>query len=320
VILKSADDKSKRLRLLESLCDAPVLDAKQKDWARQELDRQRKGIQGEKSAAHYLDNYLRDSKNLVLIHDLRIVVDGETAQIDHLLMSRGGNIFLFETKNFNGNVTINEQGEFTVSYGAGQRYGIPSPIEQSRRHANVLDKLLSQLGIEPRVGGRFNYLHLVLLDPKATITRPSTKAFDTSWVMKADMFQTWHTAWRDNGPGVLDTFKMFANVRSQETLQEWGEKLLRQHRPADTLELPDFMKPRAVQARPAMLASKPETPASGGDAQTITPHHAPDSLARKLICAHCNAKISFAEGKFCWGNERRFGGLQYCRDHQALFK
>ncbi|WP_088287324.1 hypothetical protein [Ideonella sp. A 288] len=31
----------------------------------------------------------------------------------------------------------------------------------------------------------------------------------------------------------------------------------------------------------------------------------------------CGAKLSFAEGKFCWNNEARFGGLQYCREHQA---
>jgi hypothetical protein len=37
---------------------------------------------------------------------------------------------------------------------------------------------------------------------------------------------------------------------------------------------------------------------------------------RQLVCCTCNAKITYAEAKFCWGNERRFGGLQYCRTHQ----
>jgi hypothetical protein len=319
MLLKSADDKSKRIRLLESLCDAPPLDTRQREWARQELDRLRKGIQGEKSAAHYLDNYLRDSKDRVLIHDLRIVVDGETAQIDHLLMNRGGTVILFETKNFNGHVSINEQGEFSVSYGA-QRFGIPSPIEQSRRHANVLDKLFASLGIEPRVGGRFHYFHLVLIDPKATITRPDAKVLDTSHVMKADMFQKWHTAHIDKGPGILDSFKVLANIRSQETLQEWGAKLVRQHRPADLLELPDFMKPRTPPPRQAAATSQSQTSGTTHSAQPAAPNASPESVAKKLICAHCNAKISFAEGKFCWGNERRFGGLQYCREHQALFK
>jgi hypothetical protein len=49
MLLKSADDKSKRLRLLEELQQSPLLDAAQRDWLQKELDRLRKGIQGEKA-------------------------------------------------------------------------------------------------------------------------------------------------------------------------------------------------------------------------------------------------------------------------------
>ena len=141
MLLKSADDKSKRLRLLEELQQSPLLDSAQRDWLQKELDRLRKGIQGEKDAAHYLDNYLSGSDRSVLMHDLRFEVDGEVAQIDHVLLTRAAGIMLFETKNFSGNLRINEHGEFSVNYGA-REYGIPSPLEQSRRHANVLKKLL----------------------------------------------------------------------------------------------------------------------------------------------------------------------------------
>ena len=41
--------------------------------------------------------------------------------------------------------------------------------------------------------------------------------------------------------------------------------------------------------------------------------------AKKLICAQCGIKIGYPEGKFCWNNAKRFGGLQYCREHQAAF-
>ena len=39
----------------------------------------------------------------------------------------------------------------------------------------------------------------------------------------------------------------------------------------------------------------------------------------RLTCAQCGSKISFPEGKFCWNNTNWFKGLQYCREHQALF-
>ena len=44
------------------------------------------------------------------------------------------------------------------------------------------------------------------------------------------------------------------------------------------------------------------------------------ALRKKLVCVTCRQKITFPEGKFCWGNEARFGGFQYCREHQAQFK
>jgi hypothetical protein len=95
------------------------------------------------------------------------------------------------------------------------------------------------------------------------------------------------------------------NVRSSETVESWGRLLARLHRPADQLALPDFMAPKAVSERPA-----PSTPAAPPPAKP----------ERKLICATCGTKISFAEGRYCWNDEARFGGLQYCREHQAAFR
>lgn len=322
MLLKSADDKTKRVRLLEDLQKSNQLDTRQRDWLKNELDRLRKGMAGEKAAAHYLDNHLADSKYSALLHDLRFEVDGEVAQIDHLWITRGAGMVLFETKNFSGNLRINEHGEFSVNYGS-REYGIPSPLEQSRRHANVMQKLLDKLEITSRIGKRMDFRHVVLVDPKATITRPAAKAFDTSMVIKADLFADWHKRYVDEDVGVLDVVKTLGNLRSPETVKAWGEKLLRQHRPADLLRLPDFMAPknpapiaastpvRAVQ-EPAVSYQTTPTP-SGAEPPS------PD-LARKLICAHCRGKISFAEGKFCWNNERRFAGLQYCREHQTLFQ
>lgn len=127
------------------------------------------------------------------------------------------------------------------------------------------------------------------------------------------------------------TFFMSAlNIRSQDATREWGEKLVRQHRPADFLGLPDFMQPRAqIKVAAPMPILSPNTlveamlPAERGQATVQSPttlkvtFNEPP-VAKRLICAHCAAKISYPEGKFCWNNSKRFGGLAYCRDHQAL--
>ena len=316
MLLKSADDKSERLSLLEDLQQSKDLDAQQKKWISQELQRCKKGIRGESESAHYLDSYFKDGENHVVLHDLRLVVDGEVAQIDHLILNRTGHFFLIETKNYAGDLIVNDRGEFTVQYDH-DTFGIPSPWEQSRRHERILAKLLPKLGISGRTDKLPDFHHLVMMHPKAIIRRPDSKAFDTSFLIKADQFPSWHGGFADKvGAGIL--FKALLNVRSRETILEWGEKLKRQHQPADQLTLPDFITSRiklmelpgaTPQTQPRKQESKPGPVDAGNE----------ENPAKKLICTHCGIKITYPEGKFCWNNSKRFGGLQYCREHQSLF-
>lgn len=315
MLLKSADDKTKRLKLLEDLQQSSFLDARQKKWLREELHRCKKGIQGERESAYYLDSYFKDGENHVVLHDLRLTVDGEVAQIDHLLINRTGHFFLVETKNYSGNLEINGHGEFTVNYDE-ECYGISSPLEQSHRHERVLLKLLERLEITGRIDKQPDVHHVVMMHPKAVIRRPDPKAFDTSFLIKADQFPTWHKKFADE-IGAVTVLKALFNIRSLDTIKEWGEKLKRQHRPAELMALPDFMQPKP-QLAAAAPTPKPQLAPAAAPA-TPAPVEADASLAKKLICAHCHEKISYPEGKFCWNNAKRFGGLQYCREHQGLF-
>lgn len=316
MLLKSADDKSKRLGLLQDLQHSSALDPRQKKWLREELFRLRKGIQGEKDSAYFLDQYFKDGENHVVLHDLRFVFEGDVAQIDHLIINRGVGMYLLETKNYAANISINEHGEFTAEY-EEERFGIPSPIEQSRRHARILQRLLERLEITNRTGSALDCYHVVMFHPKAIIQRPPKSAYDSSNVIKADQFPTWHQQFVDKEFGLTRMLHVAANIRSLDTIKEWGEKLLRQHRPANPLELPDFMQPKEpTRARVSMPAAEqaPKVPA------VASPSTAQEEASEKrLICLHCNQKISFAEGKFCWNNAARFQGGQYCREHQARF-
>lgn len=327
MLLKSADDKSKRLALLENLQASALLDARQKKWLREELIRLRKGVQGEKESAYYLDHYFKDGENHVVLHDLRFVVDGDVAQIDHMVINRAFGLYLIETKNYAGNIVINDHGEFTVEYD-DLHFGIPSPIEQSHRHARILERLLTRLDIGYRTGGP-PFHHVVMVHPKATITRPDAKRFDTSYVIKADQFPSWHQRFVDKELGIGSVFKLVANLRSLDTIRQWAEKLKRQHQPADLLALPEFMQPKrkaetAPIAAPAANANMAIPQGDSAQQSVVTLSSAPpigseeQDAIKRLVCSHCGARISFAEGKFCWRNERRFGGKQYCRDHQSL--
>ena len=336
MLLKSVDDKSKRLNLLEDLQRSALLDFQQKKWLREELMRLRKGIQGEKESAYYLDQYFKIGENHVVLHDLRFVVDGDVAQIDHLVINRGIGIYLIETKNYAGNLVINDRGEFTVEYD-DVRFGIPSPVEQSLRHERILRRLLERLEISNRTGGAMDFYHVVMVHPKATLERPPQKAFDTSSVIKADQFPTWHKQFAEKEFGLGTALKLAVNLRSLDTITEWGQKLVRQHRPAKLLDLPDFMQPKGTAPASARPTSTPPEPpakpvvATPPPVSAPAPVHSPSTVrqpatagsaqepTKRLICSHCMAKITYAEGKFCWNNAQRFGGLQYCREHQGLF-
>lgn len=321
MLLKSADDKTKRIALLEDLQKSTLLDARQKKWLREELGRLRKGLQGERDSAYYLDQYFKDSENHVVLHDLRFKFEGDVAQIDHLVISRALGIYLIETKNYAGNVSINAHGEFTVDYD-GDRFGVPSPIEQSRRHERVLLRLMERLGIEARIGGAMQCHHVVMFNPKSIITRPKPGEFDTRNVIKADQFPSWRGQYVDREVGGTGIFKAIANLRSFDTIKEWGEKLIRQHRPGNLLELPEFMQVRKPREN-AKLAPNPtepiQSPVDATGSSAVSKIGEACSGEKKLICLHCNSKISFAEGRFCWNNALRFKGGQYCREHQALF-
>jgi hypothetical protein len=318
MLLKSTDDKSKRVRLLEELRQSPDLNARQRSWLEDELMRLQRGIAGERSAAHYLDNYLKDDPERLLLHDLRVSFEGETAQVDHLMMTRGMHVYLIETKNFNGEISINDQGEFSVRYGRDRVYGIESPMEQSRRHERVLRKVFERLDIKGRMGRAPAFHHCVLIDPKGIIHRPSAKVLDTTDVMKADQFPSWHQNRIDRGISVTEGLSALANLVSVDTLAEFAQKLGRQHRPADLLALPDFMQPRAAAPQPAQQTTSANSVAARRiqEPPRASASHNPE-IKRKLVCATCGAKITFQEGKYCWNNEARFGGFQYCREHQA---
>lgn len=306
MLIKSADDKSRRLKLLEELQHSPVLDQKQKDWLRKELKNLRAGIKGEKDAAYYIDTYYRDSQNWAVLHDLRFKVDGEVAQIDHLLVGRTCMIAL-ETKNFNGNVSINEYGEFSVSYASGETYGIPSPLEQSKRHEKLLRKLLDSLKIRTRIGTPMEIEHVVLFHPQSIIQRPDSKKFNTGNIIKADGLRAWHDRFTDKKTGVVQTFAALANVRGSETVREWAEKITLAHEPEDLLRLPDFMAPKYPAASLLDRALESDVP------NVVVPPTV------EPVCAACNKPLTTVQADYCRKKGWRFGGKLYCYEHQAAF-
>jgi len=140
MLIKNADDKSEDLGILRRLLELQ-LTSRQRSLVEREIRCIESGLRGEKNSAYFLEFELKESGNWAIIHDLRIVHEGFTAQIDHLLINRFLEIYVLESKNYYFGIKITPEGEFLVWNGKTYE-AIESPLEQNRRHVQLLEKVI----------------------------------------------------------------------------------------------------------------------------------------------------------------------------------
>lgn len=170
MILKQIDDKSKQIETLKELFAMSKSEA-QKKMIDADLKRMEAGYQAEKENAYYLDFAFEKSKNVLLLHDIRLEHNGKVAQFDHILISRLG-IELLETKSAKGTMTINDDGSLTLKNG-NYANTYPNPLEQSKRHALVLREFIDThelLSKRVDMFGGIEISNKVLIHPKTNIT------------------------------------------------------------------------------------------------------------------------------------------------------
>jgi hypothetical protein len=182
MIVKNADDKGAALATLASLLSRA--DSKKQRYIEDEIRMMRAGIKGEQDSAYHIDFDFRDSEITSVIHDLRLEWGGRVAQIDHLVIHRTHKFYVLETKCFSHGLKITDEGEFLRWNDWKKTYeGMASPIEQNRRHAEVLREVLIRLGYpNPEIES------FVLISPTARIDR--SKSHPCPEVVKADQFTT----------------------------------------------------------------------------------------------------------------------------------
>lgn len=229
MILKPYKANDSAIAELEHLlASAP---ASTKDKISSELKRLRAGIKGEQDSAYHIDFEYANSKNYVVLHDLRFEVAGRVAQIDHLMINRLLDVFVLESKHFNEGIKITEEGEFLRWSGYKKSYeGMPSPLAQNERHIQVLKDVFGELDMPSRLGVRLrpSFQSYVLVATTARVDRPAK--FDTSRVIKADGLSKAIEREFDRA-GVTDVFGGLAKIVSLETIQDIGRQLLLRHTP-----------------------------------------------------------------------------------------
>ena len=75
-------------------------------------------------------------------HNVTVLLsDGKTSQIDHVVVSRYG-IFVIETKNYKGLITVNENTGYWKQSFSRNSYDFYSPVKQNKGHISSMKYML----------------------------------------------------------------------------------------------------------------------------------------------------------------------------------
>jgi len=312
MIIKEADSRQDDLNILETLLNHPQASPETKKLIDREIKNIRSGIKGEEEAAYEMSVRFKDNKNWFVIHDLRIEVDGLVAQIDHLIINRFLEMYVCESKRFFEGIAINEQMEFSAFYG-GKPYGIPSPIEQNKKHVAILEKLFKsktvELPIRLGLSIKPKYITNVLVSKNSRISRPQKKSNELDSIVKNDQFISHIGKLIQNDNNPLTIVKLV----SADTIEKLARDLVNQHKPIKFNWLAKFGLPALHEATATtstkdnsskQKVAEPQIESDEGDSK------------KRLICHSCGTKLSYKVGIFCWNNKKKFGGHAYCFDCQ----
>jgi len=239
VLIKSADDKQPDIDVLTALLSRSDLSASTRQKIEQEIRTIGAGIAGEREAAYEINFHYGDSNKLVVIHDLRIEVDGRVAQMDHLLLDRLLDIWVLESKHYAEGVGVNEQGEWVAFWNHHPR-GIASPVEQNRRHVAVLRDAFDKglVNMPRRLGAKLKpQMHsLVLVSSGARISRPKGRAeaarvYGLDTVVKVDQLATTIEKQTDQ-MSALSAIGSLARLVSMDSLEDLARQLVALHKPS----------------------------------------------------------------------------------------
>lgn len=295
MLIKAADDKQPYIAALEALLLRPDVDGAMRARIDQDVRMAVAGWRAERDAAYEIEFHFGSRPSYATIHDLRIEFDGQVAQIDHLVINRLLQVWVCEAKSYNSGVSINEHGEWTTRWN-GRTVGLPSPIEQNRRHLLVLQRLFDAdvCPLPRRLGQRLtpDLRSLVVVANTSRITRPRSPVDGLSSVIKAEKLRSTIEAQFDQ------RLRGMLRVITQAELERLATDLAALHRP-----LPPDVESRYGLGPIAPAAAAPPR-AIAGQARPHPP------------CQRCGRTLTKQEAWFCRFNKARFAGGFYCIDCQ----
>ncbi|MDP4147386.1 MAG: NERD domain-containing protein [Bacillota bacterium] len=141
--IKEFSKENQQLKDLEQILGT-LNDAEKKERISRDIAYLKQGMIGEQNVNFELQNA---NVPLLCLHDIRLEYEGLSAQIDFILLTKQY-ICILETKQLQGNIDIYKDGSFIRVFknklGNETKTGMYSPVEQNRKHLNLVKKILKE--------------------------------------------------------------------------------------------------------------------------------------------------------------------------------
>ncbi|MBV7273764.1 NERD domain-containing protein [Clostridiaceae bacterium UIB06] len=169
-------------------------DEEKKERISRDITYLKQGMFGEQNVFFELKNA---NIPFLCLHDIRLEYEGLSAQIDFLILTKQY-ICILETKQLQGNIDVNKEGNFIRVYtdklGKTTRSGMYSPVEQNRKHVNLVKKILKE---------KFNIDKMpvksliVMANPKTIIRKSYAPEEIQEQIIRAENLESYLSKWID---------------------------------------------------------------------------------------------------------------------------
>lgn len=238
------------------------------------------GRRAEEQMAHYFKRFFGGSEEVDVLNYLRIDLNGEVAQMDHLVLHPFG-LMIVESKSVSGSVQIKDDGQW-IRWFNKQPQGMRSPVTQARMQGMLLRDLLSRT-VKQR--GFFDAVEidaLVAISDTGTIQWPSGGPLPE--VCKADQVPERITQKIAAGRAGSSAPLLGADHR-----RVIGEFLRSVHRPVKAAPSPDVSRAESAYV---------STPESADPVAALSEPPASKELPAK-VCKHCGGtELTVEHGKY----------------------
>jgi hypothetical protein len=271
------------------------------------------GFAAERQMAFYLRREFAETPDVFVFNDLRIRRNGETAQIDHLVLHPFG-FLLIESKSVTGTIHVNEQHEFVREF-SGKTTGMKSPVTQVRMQSALLKKVLDDEKESLRRKVLFGLLqagfhasrfeHLVAISDQGVIKRKGEPPIE---LLKADAVASRIAEFIERRRKALGMKGILRYALSdRKTQKQIDQEEMQPFTDQELSSIRDFVLSRCDEGRGTLAEEEAESlvVASLPDATPVPHDHKDEAKESSLAaasaysCRHCSSQtVEIVYGKY----------------------